>query len=187
MSINQPFLKLFLPIAMTAGMTFWLPAQAAPDQRSKLIGNSIFELAGDAAGSGNEQLMKVAQAERRVRRKRRKVRRSRSRTRKRSTGSAASAASKGPASQIPGRYAILRTKNKDAGCLLSLNRSGRAQVGPGCQDHGVQIFDPVRWSLRSGQIVLQARKGHRISFSRKTDGTWQRSPAGKKSLGMRKY
>ena len=81
----------------------------------------------------------------------------------------------------------MRAENKDAGCLLSLNRSGRAQIGPGCQDHGIQIFDPVRWQISGGKIILRARGGHRISFARHPDGPWQRSPAGKTALGLKKY
>ncbi|MCC2097996.1 MAG: AprI/Inh family metalloprotease inhibitor [Hyphomicrobiales bacterium] len=131
-----------------------------------------------AAGSGNDQRLQLAQVDRRKRRRPR-----RSSRRSRAGGSASGASSSG----IAGRYAVLRTKNRDAGCLLSLNRSGRALVGPGCADQGIQIFDPVRWAYSGGKIVLRARKGHRISFAIQPDGTWQRAPAGKKALGLKKY
>jgi hypothetical protein len=133
---------------------------------------------GPDAGAGTDERIELAQAERRQRR------RSRSRRSNASNAGSGAAAAQGG---IPGRYAVLRDKNKDAGCLLSLNRSGRALVGPGCADQGIQIFDPVRWSYSGGQIILRARKGHRISFGRKADGTWQRTPAAKTALGLKKY
>ena len=133
---------------------------------------------GPDTGAGTGKRIELAQAERRQRRRTR-----RSRNNATNAGTGAAAAQGG----IPGRYAVLRDKNKDAGCLLSLNRSGRALVGPGCADQGIQIFDPVRWSYSGGQIILRARKGHRISFGRKADGTWQRTPAAKTALGLKKY
>lgn len=87
----------------------------------------------------------------------------------------------------PGRYAMLREDNKDSGCLVNLQQSGRAQLGPGCMDQGLVVFDPVGWSATRNTIVLRARKGHRITFVYKPDGVWLRDPPDKRPLAMRKY
>lgn len=86
-----------------------------------------------------------------------------------------------------GRYAVLREENKDTGCLVNLLASGRAQLGPGCKDQGVVVFDPIGWSGARNSIVLRARKGHRINFVYKPDGVWLREPADKRPLALRKY
>lgn len=87
----------------------------------------------------------------------------------------------------PGRYAMLREENKDTGCLVNLQQSGRAQLGPGCMDQGLVVFDPIGWSATRNTIVLRARKGHRISFVYKPDGVWLRDPPDKRPLSLRKY
>lgn len=137
---------------------------------------------GQLAGEGKQQYIELAQVQRRKRRTRRKTRRSR----RRNTGAAAETA-RGAAAGIQGRYAVLRAKNKDAGCLVSLNRSGRAQVGPGCSDHSFQVFDPIRWSYSAGTLTLRGRSGHRVSFAKQPNGIWKRSPAAKKALSLKKY
>lgn len=116
--------------------------------------------------------IRLAQEERRPRRNRR-----RSQDDAQSSGRGASS----------GRYGILREKNRDVGCVLTLSGNGRAQLGPGCSDQGIVIFDPVGWQASGGRITLRARKGHRITFSSRPDGTWQRDPAGSKPLGLKKY
>ncbi|GEM_PF-1589306 len=170
------------PLAFAVAVASYTPTTAGAGSRvadRTSSTTSAARAAAPQASSLGETMVQLAQVQLRTQRKRRRIRRSR-RPRSRATAT-------GPTKDIPGRYAILRAKNKDAGCLLSLNRSGRAQIGPGCQDHGIQIFDPVRWRWSKGLLVLRARAGHRISFSRNPDGTWQRSPAGKKALGLRKY
>ena len=86
-----------------------------------------------------------------------------------------------------GRYAMLREENKDSGCLVNLLPGGRAQLGPGCKDQGIAVFDPIGWGAGRNSIVLRARKGHRVEFVHKSDGTWLREPADKRPLGLRKY
>ena len=98
-----------------------------------------------------------------------------------------------PAAQEPvgnasaGRYALLREENKDSGCLVNLLPGGRAQLGPGCKDQGIAVFDPVGWSTGRKSIILRARKGHRVDFVHKPDGTWLREPPDKRPLALRKY
>jgi len=178
--------SLLIPATFAAGLLALVPSAALSSPLSvaatplDMPSLTLFD-PGPYAGSGTGERIELAQADRR---KRRRTKRSRSR-RSNATGAGTGAAA--AQGGIPGRYAVLRDENKDAGCLLSLNRNGRALVGPGCADQGIQIFDPVRWSYSGGQIILRARKGRRISFGRKADGTWQRTPAAKKALGLKKY
>lgn len=158
-----PFATAFFCIA---ALTLTAPVSAASG-RATSHDPGLSQLQA-APGS---QAMRVAQTERRPRRSRNQ------RNRESARGAGAFA----------GRYGILREKNRDVGCLLTLSNSGRAQLGPGCSDHGFVVFDPTRWQASGGKIILRARKGHRISFSRQADGTWRRDPAAKVPLGLKKY
>ncbi len=88
------------------------------------------------------------------------------------------------AGDAAGRYSILRDE-KDTGCMLTLMGGGRAQLAPACRDNGVVVFDPMRWSLERGRLVLGARKGHKAHFERDAGGIWRRDPAEGKSLGFK--
>ena len=96
------------------------------------------------------------------------------------------------ASELPGRYSILRDGNKDTGCMLTLETSprgagSRAQLAPACRDNGIVVFDPMSWAYVGGKLKLTARKGHSAMFERAPDGTWQKDPKeGGKPLGFRK-
>ena len=179
MQLPNSFCALLFAAALTSVAATSAIAKSPLTSQIVLSGTSLFASSNTVEKPGKS--LHLAQLERRKPRKRRRTRRSRRRS-----GATKQPAS-GPAKDIPGRYAVLRAESKDAGCLLSLRGNGRAQVGPGCQDHGFQIFDPVRWRFSRGTLVLQARAGHRVSFSRKDDGTWQRSPTAKKALGLKKY
>lgn len=87
---------------------------------------------------------------------------------------------------LAGRYAILREENKDSGCLLILNAGGRAQLGPGCRDQGLVVFDPTGWAAGRNAIILRARKGHRITLNLR-DGLYVREPAEKRPFVLRKF
>lgn len=87
---------------------------------------------------------------------------------------------------LAGRYAILREENKDSGCLLILNAGGRAQLGPGCRDQGLVVFDPIGWAAGRNAIILRARKGHRITLNLR-DGLYVREPAEKRPFVLRKF
>lgn len=121
---------------------------------------------------------RLAQRDLRKPRSRRRTRRSRRRN--------ASAPAR-VTNAIVGRWGILRKDNKDVGCVLSLHPRGRAQLGPGCGDQGIVIFDPRRWRVSRGLLILQARKGHRISFSPTPGGIWHRNPVSKVPLALKKY
>lgn len=89
------------------------------------------------------------------------------------------------AGDTAGRYGILRD-DKDTGCMLTLMGGGRAQLAPACRDNGIVVFDPVRWSIDRGRLVLVARKGHKAHFERDNASVWRRDPAeGKSSLAFR--
>ncbi|MBL1258166.1 hypothetical protein [Methylocystis sp. Sn-Cys] len=89
------------------------------------------------------------------------------------------------AGDTAGRYGILRD-DKDTGCMLTLMGGGRAQLAPACRDNGIVVFDPVRWSIDRGRLVLVARKGHKAHFERDSASIWRRDPAeGKSSLAFK--
>jgi hypothetical protein len=88
------------------------------------------------------------------------------------------------AGEAAGRYAILR-EDKDTGCMLTLMGGGRAQLAPACRDNGVVVFDPVRWSLDHGRLVLVARKGHKAHFERDDASVWRRDPKEGKPLAFK--
>ncbi|HEY8163224.1 MAG: AprI/Inh family metalloprotease inhibitor [Methylocystis sp.] len=89
------------------------------------------------------------------------------------------------ASDTAGRYGVLR-ENKDTGCMLTLMAGGRAQLAPACRDNGIVVFDPVRWSIDRGRLVLVARKGHKAHFERDSNNVWRRDPnEGKSSLAFK--
>jgi hypothetical protein len=95
------------------------------------------------------------------------------------------------ASDVAGRYSILREGDKDTGCMLTLDarvrvRAGlKAQLAPACRDNGVVIFDPVGWGLDHGRLVLTARKGHKAHFDKDGSGVWRRDAVEGKALGLR--
>lgn len=108
-------------------------------------------------------------------------------------------AAKGPApaatlraSDMSGRYAVLREGGKDTGCMLTLDdktpaRGGtKAFLAPACRDQGIVVFDPVGWRLAAGRLVLTARKGHSTQLDLQADGTWLKDPKDGKSLGLKK-
>lgn len=88
------------------------------------------------------------------------------------------------AGDAAGRYAILRD-DKDTGCMLTLSGGARAQLAPACRDNGIVIFEPVRWSIDRGKLVLVARKGHKAHFERDSNGVWRRDPGEGKSLAFK--
>ncbi len=96
------------------------------------------------------------------------------------------------ASDLSGRYAILREGGKDTGCMLTLDDKtptkggSKAFLAPACRDQGIVIFDPVGWRIADGHLVLTARKGHSTRLDLQPDGTWLKDPKDGKSLGLKK-
>jgi hypothetical protein len=95
-------------------------------------------------------------------------------------------------SDLAGRYAVLRDKTHDTGCMLTLDdktrvKGGdRAALAPACRDQGIVIFDPAAWQIVRGRLVLIAKAGHATHLDKQPDGTWMKDPAEGKSLSLKK-
>ena len=93
---------------------------------------------------------------------------------------------------LAGRYAILRDKTHDTGCMLTLDdktrvKGGeRAALAPACRDQGIVVFDPSAWQLIGGRLVLTAKAGHTTHLDKQDDGTWLKDPGEGKSLSLKK-
>lgn len=91
-----------------------------------------------------------------------------------------------------GRYAVLREKGKDTGCMITFDertRVGagfRAALAPACRDQGIVVFDPVSWHMSGTKLILTARKGHSAQFELQAGGTWQKDGEGK-ALALKKF
>jgi hypothetical protein len=96
-------------------------------------------------------------------------------------------------SEMAGRYAILRDKTRDTGCMLTLDdktrvKGGdRAALAPACRDQGIVVFDPSAWQIIDGRLVLTAKAGHTTHLDRQADGSWLKDPAEGKSLTLKKF
>jgi Protease inhibitor Inh len=93
-----------------------------------------------------------------------------------------------------GRYQLLRANNADTGCVLILDRtqpgpvsqSGKASLAAGCNDKGLQVFDPAGWIVERDRLFLFARKGHRNGFNIERDGRLVKDPPSGSPLSGRK-
>lgn len=80
---------------------------------------------------------------------------------------------------LPGRYAMMRQRNREA-CRLILDGAGSdrspARFDGACGDTGLSIFDPSGWRYAAGRLTLVARRGHTIDLVFE-DGLWRKDPA----------
>ncbi len=97
------------------------------------------------------------------------------------------------ATDVAGRYSVLRDKDKDTGCMLTLDDKAhgpgstlKARLAPACRDQGIVIFDPVGWQIQGARMVLTARKGHTTHLDTQDDGSWMKDPKEGKSLSLKK-
>jgi hypothetical protein len=104
----------------------------------------------------------------------------------------AEAVSQDKASDLAGRYAVMRDK-RDTGCMVTLDDTSRvkggdrAQLAPGCRDQGIVIFDPSAWQLVKGELVLTARAGHKVELAKQGEGLWAKDAKdGGKPLGLKR-
>ena len=104
----------------------------------------------------------------------------------------AAAAGQKPA-EVAGRYAVLRDKTHDTGCMVTLDdkspgpgRTLKARLAPACRDQGIVIFDPVGWEMVGGKLVLTARKGHMTELETQEDGSWMNDPKKGKTLSLKR-
>ncbi len=104
------------------------------------------------------------------------------------------AATAGPKpAEVAGRYAVLRDKTRDTGCMVTLDdksagpgRTLKARLAPACRDQGIVIFDPVGWEVAGGKLVLTARKGHTTELDTQEDGSWMNDPKTGKTLSLKR-
>ena len=104
------------------------------------------------------------------------------------------AAAAGPKpAEVAGRYAVLRDKTRDTGCMVTLDdkstgpgKTLKARLAPACRDQGIVIFDPVGWEVVGGKLVLTARKGHTTELDTQEDGSWMNEPKKGKSLSLKR-
>lgn len=91
-----------------------------------------------------------------------------------------------------GRYSVLREGGKDTGCMLTLDVKGKGRsrgkvsLAPGCRDQGIVVFDPSRWEIAGGRLILFARKGHAAHLDAQPDGSWKKDPAEGKPMSLKK-
>ncbi len=104
-----------------------------------------------------------------------------------------SAAASQKPEEVAGRYAVLRDKTHDTGCMVTLDDKShgpentlKARLAPACRDQGIVIFDPVGWQMVSGQLVLTARKGHKTELDTQEDGSWANNPKTGKILSLKR-
>ena len=95
--------------------------------------------------------------------------------------------------EVAGRYAVLRDKTRDTGCMVTLDDKShgpdntlKARLAPACRDQGIVIFDPVGWQIVTGQLVLTARKGHKTELDTQEDGSWMNNPKTGKTLSLKR-
>ena len=95
--------------------------------------------------------------------------------------------------EIAGRYAVLRDKTHDTGCMVTLDDKAhgpkttfKARLAPACRDQGIVIFDPIGWEVKGDELVLMARKGHTTELKTQDDGTWMNEPKKGKTLSLKK-
>ena len=110
---------------------------------------------------------------------------------KASPGTRKAAAEK--AAEVAGRYAVVRDKTRDTGCMVTLDEKShgpgdtlKARLAPACRDQGIVIFDPVGWQMVSGKLVLTARKGHTTELQTQEDGSWMNDPTKGKTLSLKR-
>ncbi len=104
------------------------------------------------------------------------------------------AATAGPKpAEVAGRYAVLRDKTRDTGCMVTLDdktagpgKTLKARLAPACRDQGIVIFDPVGWEVAGGKLVLTARKGHTTELDTQEDGSWMNDPKKGKALSLKR-
>jgi hypothetical protein len=97
-------------------------------------------------------------------------------------------------SAVAGRYLLLRANDAETGCVLVLERtlpgnvpkSGKASLEKGCQDKGLQTFDPAGWLVERDRMFLFARKGHRTGFNIERGGQLVKDPPAGSPLVARK-
>ncbi|WP_313901575.1 AprI/Inh family metalloprotease inhibitor [Methylobacterium sp. J-076] len=85
----------------------------------------------------------------------------------------------------PGTYLLDRFRQQGT-CRLDLGAGGAVKLLPGCQDEGMEVFNPVRWHYAGGRLTLTAKRGHTIGLVPNGDGGWRRDPEVGTTLVLRR-
>lgn len=85
----------------------------------------------------------------------------------------------------PGTYALDRFRQQGT-CRLGLAEGGAVKLLPGCQDEGMEVFNPVRWRFANGRMTLVAKRGHTIDLVENGAGGWRRDPEVGTTLVLRR-
>lgn len=85
----------------------------------------------------------------------------------------------------PGTYALDRFRQQGT-CRLGLAEGGTVKLLPGCQDEGIEVFNPVRWRFANGRMTLVAKRGHTIDLVENGAGGWRRDPEVGTTLVLRR-
>ncbi|GJE37957.1 hypothetical protein KHHGKMAE_2021 [Methylobacterium persicinum] len=85
----------------------------------------------------------------------------------------------------PGTYALDRFRQQGT-CRLGLAEGGIVKLLPGCQDEGIEVFNPVRWRFANGRMTLVAKRGHTIELVANGEGNWRRDPEVGTTLVLRR-
>lgn len=85
----------------------------------------------------------------------------------------------------PGTYALDRFRQQGT-CRLGLAEGGGVKLLPGCQDEGIEVFNPVRWRYANGRMTLVAKRGHTIDLVENGAGGWRRDPEVGTTLVLRR-
>ena len=75
----------------------------------------------------------------------------------------------------PGTYAVDRLRTQGT-CRLVFAPTGAVKLLPGCQDDGIEVFNPVNWAFAGGRLTLTAKRGHTLGLVANGDGRWRRDP-----------
>lgn len=85
----------------------------------------------------------------------------------------------------PGTYLLDRFRQQGT-CSLSLAEGGAVKLLPGCQDEGIEVFNPVRWRFANGRMTIVAKRGHTVELVPNGDGGWRREPEVGTTLVLRR-
>lgn len=85
----------------------------------------------------------------------------------------------------PGTYVLDRFRQQGT-CRLGLSETGAVKLLPGCQDDGIEVFNPIRWRFDGGRMTIVAKKGHTIDLVPNGAGGWRRDPEVGTTLVLRR-
>lgn len=85
----------------------------------------------------------------------------------------------------PGIYALDRMRQQGT-CRLAFEPAGTVKLLPGCQDEGIEVFNPVTWHYAGGRLTVTAKRGHAIGLVAAGDGRWRRDPEVGATLVLRR-